>query len=91
MIEQPLRLSHVDVGYIPAEECDELYDYVTIEDSMLCARSSPGKDSCQGDSGGPLYDKENDVLVGVVSWGNDCAHQTCPGVYVIVASEVSRN
>ncbi len=22
-----------------------------------------------GDSGGPLYDKEGDVLVGVVSWG----------------------
>ncbi len=35
---------------------------------MICARDT-GKDSCQGDSGGPLYDKGNDKLIGVVSWG----------------------
>ena len=39
-----------------------------ITDGMLCAED-PGQDSCQGDSGGPLYDKDNDAIVGVVSWG----------------------
>ena len=39
-----------------------------ISDDMICA-SDPGQDSCQGDSGGPLYDMDNDVLVGIVSWG----------------------
>ena len=35
---------------------------------MICA-GKKGKDSCIGDSGGPLYDKANDVLVGITSWG----------------------
>jgi secreted trypsin-like serine protease len=41
---------------------------IVIGDDQICA-ADPGQDSCQGDSGGPLYDKDNGVVVGVVSWG----------------------
>eukprot|EP00548_Thalassiothrix_antarctica_P018789 CAMPEP_0194179690 /NCGR_PEP_ID=MMETSP0154-20130528/13105_1 /TAXON_ID=1049557 /ORGANISM="Thalassiothrix antarctica, Strain L6-D1" /LENGTH=746 /DNA_ID=CAMNT_0038895123 /DNA_START=187 /DNA_END=2424 /DNA_ORIENTATION=- len=57
-----------------------------IFDDMLCAGSDVGKDACQGDSGGPLIvprnsDDDDDLLVGVVSWGYGCAVSYFPGVY----------
>jgi secreted trypsin-like serine protease len=60
--------------------------------TMLCAGGvTPALarvDSCQGDSGGPLIGGTgaNARLVGIVSWGNECA-QTFPGVYTRVAAE----
>lgn len=57
---------------------------------MICAGfEKGGKDACQGDSGGPLSLLDNDgsrVLVGVVSWGDDCAQPYYPGVYARVSS-----
>lgn len=59
---------------------------------MLCAAGVTGAglviDACQGDSGGPLVAGEgNDArLVGVVSWGEECASDF-PGVYTRVAAE----
>lgn len=38
----------------------------------------------QGDSGGPLA--INNELVGITSWGYDCAQPGAPGVYTNVAS-----
>jgi len=53
-----------------------------IFDSMLCTMTT-GQDACQGDSGGPLILKgnspEEDVQIGVVSWGIGCAY--LPGVF----------
>ncbi|EJK54546.1 hypothetical protein THAOC_25819 [Thalassiosira oceanica] len=58
-----------------------------IYQSMLCTQTR-NKDACQGDSGGPLVIKgntpEEDIQVGVVSWGIGCAY--LPGVF----SRVSR-
>lgn len=59
---------------------------------MICAAgvTSSGKviDACQGDSGGPLVAKGSAglALVGVVSWGEDCASKY-PGVYTRVSAE----
>ena len=60
-------------------------------DTMLCAAgvSSSRKiiDACQGDSGGPLVAGDGRAmrLIGVVSWGEECA-TTWPGVYTRVAA-----
>lgn len=72
------------------------FDGFTSEDAdplvMLCAAgiSPEGKviDSCQGDSGGPLVAGDGAArrLIGVVSWGEDCA-SSFPGVYTRVASQ----
>jgi len=58
---------------------------------MVCAAgaTSAGRiiDACQGDSGGPLIGGDGPAarLVGVVSWGNDCA-TSFPGVYTRVSA-----
>jgi len=79
-------LLEVEVDYIPQRECRERYAKggEKITTSMLCA-ARHGKDSCQGDSGGPLIKKgatsDEDIQVGIVSWGFDCADCRFPGVY----------
>ncbi|CAH1635913.1 unnamed protein product [Spodoptera littoralis] len=57
-----------------------------VTENMICAGilDVGGKDACQGDSGGPLY--FSDILVGVVSWGHECANATYPGVSTAVSS-----
>ena len=54
-----------------------------ITDGMLCAGGVAGEDSCSGDSGGPLTYKsgEQHVLIGDVSWGEECALAGKYGVY----------
>ncbi|MDP2014212.1 MAG: trypsin-like serine protease, partial [Actinomycetota bacterium] len=59
--------------------------------TMLCAVGVTGAgaviDSCSGDSGGPLIfgDGANAKLVGIVSWGLNCAKRH-PGVYTRVTA-----
>ncbi|WP_413612699.1 S1 family serine peptidase [Bdellovibrio sp. HCB-110] len=83
----PSRLQKVDVPLVPHDVCNQNYKNA-ITDRMLCAGySQGGKDSCQGDSGGPLVAKDvtgQNILIGVVSWGNGCARAGQPGVYAKV-------
>jgi len=87
-MELPGNLQEVDLEVITNQQCNDAKnggDSYTgwIYDSMLCTYSE-GKDACQGDSGGPLIvrtndNPEDDVQVGIVSWGVGCAYM--PGVF----------
>lgn len=85
------QLQHVNVTIINQGICAERYAYLKtqpgfqnwpdITDGMLCAGlfNVGGADACQGDSGGPLaYDRT--IVVGVTSWGFECADAHYPGV-----------
>jgi hypothetical protein len=78
-----------DVTYVPNAVCARIPDqegysldsYLTGD--MMCA-GDEGIDSCYGDSGSPLIIRgvtpEEDIQVGVVSWGLECAGPI-PGIY----------
>ncbi|XP_017051169.1 trypsin alpha-3 [Drosophila ficusphila] len=77
-------LLYVDTKIVGRTQCgSSTYGYGSwILPTMICAASA-NKDACQGDSGGPLV--SGGQLVGVVSWGNECALANYPGVYANVA------
>ncbi|XP_048097844.1 acrosin [Alosa alosa] len=81
------RLREAEVDLIPRETCNQLDWYNGfISENMICAGFEEGNvDSCQGDSGGPLqcYSEEQErfYLVGVTSFGDECALAMRPGVY----------
>lgn len=85
----PDLLQKVEVPLVTREECEKSYPN-QITDRMVCAGfPQGGKDSCQGDSGGPLVAKDlstnQNVLIGVVSWGQGCARPKYYGIYANVA------
>jgi secreted trypsin-like serine protease len=61
---------------------------------MLCAGGTTPNgsviDACQGDSGGPLVAEGSagPMLIGLVSWGEDCAGKY-PGVYTRISAETN--
>ncbi len=80
----PTQLMQVTVPIVSNTVCNQAYDG-EITSNMLCAGyQQGGKDSCQGDSGGPLV--VNGKLVGVVSWGYECAIRGYYGVYTRTAN-----
>jgi trypsin len=86
----PDKLQKVEVPLVSFDKCNKSYGSIT--DRMICAGYDEGaKDSCQGDSGGPLMVKNADqqnILVGVVSWGHGCALPEKYGVYSKVNSVI---
>eukprot|EP00978_Attheya_sp_CCMP212_P000470 scaffold908_cov47-Attheya_sp.AAC.2 len=86
------RLQEVVVNQVSNTQCNSMFGgRDRIKPSMICA-SLPGQDACQGDSGGPLLhlgddlQGEDDIVVGLVSFGIGCAHPNYPGVYTRVES-----
>nr|AAV84264.1 serine protease [Culicoides sonorensis] len=80
------QLRGVTVPIVDHEKCKKaLAEFAEVTPRMVCAGyPDGGKDSCQGDSGGPLT--HNGTLVGLVSWGYNCALPNYPGVYTRVAA-----
>ena len=84
-------LREVDVPVQPNEKCKVNFESLSwdITDDMLCAGyDEGGKDACIGDSGGPLVVSGDGgaVLVGIVSFGEECALPEYFGVYTRVTS-----
>ena len=79
---QAAELQTVRVEIMSNSACVEEYSEREITENMVCARS-PGADACYGDSGGPMTLEwaGRAVVVGVVSWGRECARPQWPGVY----------
>jgi trypsin len=84
------ELQEVRIPAIPLETCKTAAEYESVHERVICAGEFErgGADSCQGDSGGPLIAERGDelTLVGLTSWGIDCAQKRQPGVYTRIAS-----
>lgn len=79
------HLMAVNITVQPMEQCNSSTSYRGgLTKGMLCVgQFEGGRDACQGDSGGPLVC--NELLAGIVSFGNDCAKPGFPGIYADVA------
>ncbi|XP_017127429.1 venom protease isoform X1 [Drosophila elegans] len=90
-------LRDAQVPIVSRQSCEQSYksvfQFVQFSDKVLCAGSS-SVDACQGDSGGPLMMPQLEAngyrfyLLGLVSFGYECARPNFPGVYTRVASYV---
>ncbi|KPI95068.1 Trypsin CFT-1 [Papilio xuthus] len=85
------QLRHVQIWTVNQNVCRQRYAtrQSAITDNMLCSGwlDVGGRDQCQGDSGGPLI--HNNVIVGVCSWGHECALAFFPGVNARVSRYTS--
>lgn len=85
---RPDYLQKVDIGYLSQSQCQAVYGSYMVGDLMFCAGDwDGGIDSCGGDSGGPALNQDGEI-VGVVSWGVQCAKAGYPGMYARVTSEI---
>ncbi|EDW34743.1 GL12829 [Drosophila persimilis] len=90
-------LRDAQVPIVARQSCElsykSVFRFVQFSDKVICAGSS-SVDACQGDSGGPLMMPQLEgsgyrfYLLGLVSFGYECARPNFPGVYTRVASYV---
>lgn len=74
------ELTGVDLTTV---NCSDYAQYRGKTDGNMMCASAPDNDTCTGDSGGPLVTTDDDqVLVGIVSWGIGCYNEHSAGVYV---------
>ncbi|KAM8710794.1 hypothetical protein ACLKA7_017429 [Drosophila subpalustris] len=88
-------LRDAQVPIVSRQSCElnykSVFQFVQFSDKLICAGSST-VDACQGDSGGPLMMPQLDGsiyryhLLGIVSFGYECARPGFPGVYTRVNS-----
>ena len=86
-------LQIVDINVISYNDCNDADSYNGRIDPavMICAGvSGGGKDACSGDSGGPLFVQglfpQDDIIIGITSWGEGCAEAEKFGVYTKISS-----
>ncbi|XP_023243442.1 clotting factor B-like [Centruroides sculpturatus] len=89
-------LQQAAIRVIPNNQCNASYSRLKISSlpkgitsEFLCAGiSTGGKDACQGDSGGPLVTSSSSGyrIIGIVSFGYQCAKPGFPGVYTRVSN-----
>merc|ERR1712115_205465 len=83
------RLREATVPVVGDQQCSSIYQEigVTVGPGQLCAGNGTA-DTCQGDSGGGMLSKNQGedgwTVVGVTSFGVDCARPDFPGVYTRV-------
>lgn len=80
----PTELRMVDLNIVSIAFANRVYRTNRYDHRHLAAMAA-GKDTCSGDSGGPLFDLDGDsgdpLLVGVTSFGLECARRSVPGIY----------
>ncbi len=71
----------------PSGGCGSYGGAYVAADEVCAGWTQGGVDSCDRDSGGPLVASRSGrlVLVGVVSWGNQCTLAAYPGIYTRVS------
>jgi secreted trypsin-like serine protease len=83
-------LRQVSILTYSTNDCEDTYYLPHVETLQMCAGTVlGGKDACNGDSGGPLLmfrsTNADQLLVGIVSYGEPCAHPDTPTVYTRVS------
>uniref|UniRef100_A0A0A1XSE0 Serine proteases 1/2 n=1 Tax=Zeugodacus cucurbitae TaxID=28588 RepID=A0A0A1XSE0_ZEUCU len=75
---------HLKYATVPIISNRESSSIFNINDGIICTSPVEGRSACGGDSGGPLAVDNNQVLVGVVSFGGGC-HSTAPNAFARVS------
>ncbi|XP_064542675.1 phenoloxidase-activating factor 2 [Drosophila montana] len=88
-------LKRIELPVVEHQHCQSLLRRTILgrrykfHESFICAGGIEGKDTCKGDGGSPLFcsmagETNRFQLVGIVSWGIECAKKDFPAAYANV-------